>query len=68
MPERIARRISNSYVLFCYDSDLSCIVSRHKVEHNLTLIAHRVGAAGQITIKLFGIPEGFAESIGLKQT
>jgi hypothetical protein len=28
----------------------------------------RPPAAGQITIKLFGVPEGFAESIGLKQT
>src|SRR5712692_9955508 len=27
----------------------------------------RSPAAGQITIKLFGIPEDFAESIGLKQ-
>jgi len=28
----------------------------------------RPPAAGQITIKLFGVPAGFAESIGLKQT
>ena len=50
------------------------ILSRAQRPHSRLSWATRLArnvrppAAGQITIKLFGIPEGFAESIGLKQT
>jgi hypothetical protein len=50
------------------------ILSRAQRAHSRLSWATRLArngrppAAGQITIKLFGVPEGFAESIGLKQT
>ena len=50
------------------------ILSRAQRAHSRLSWATRLArngrppAAGQITIKLFGVPEGFAELIGLKQT
>jgi hypothetical protein len=49
------------------------ILSRAQRAHSRLSWAARLArnvrseASGQVTIKLFGLPEGFAESVGLKQ-
>src|SRR6266849_2205037 len=57
----MARRISNSCVLLCYDRSLFCIVSRQKVEHNLTLVTHRVGFSSyELTKEELATKEAFS--------